>query len=310
MLGRPLRPVGRALRPVVRVFEGAWGRVRRVAVVVVLAAVGYFLFIPQNHIERSLLSRLVVAHTTYSAVPAKASLSEPINPAQSTFSATRQAGKRDPGGTGMYAREWFISSQGPPEVGVVLQMLPDAATARTVYESEVKQLPTKPSLTQETPTESRRFSVPGVAGAQGISWTLDDATASKPTPIGSSYTVVYRVGQVVVSELMVTTSPTPNRSAVVADTKAEAKLVARLGPGFSMVRTTRPLVASLVYGAGAVVVAVGVVLLPEPLVALAGRRRERREQREQRRAREQYLARGRRTVRRQRAPAWSQPRRR
>lgn len=310
LLAVVLRLVGRALRPVGRLFGGRWGRVLRVVVVLALAAGGYFLFIPQTHVERSRLAKLVIDHTALSQVPAKAKLSEAINPSQSTFAATRNAAKRAPGATGMYAREWYVSSSGPPEAGVVLQMLPDTATARTVFAAEVKQLGTKPTLTQETPTNPKRFSVPGVAGSQGISWILDDASTSAHAPVGASYTVVYRVGRVVVSELMVTTSPARDTAAISADAKANAALVARLAPGISLVRTTWPFVASLVFAVVTVVVAAGAVLLPEWFGTQARRRRERHEEREQRRAREQYLARGRRTVRRQRAPAWSQPRRR
>lgn len=318
MAGRALRPLGRgvaqagrALRPAGRVFLGTRGRVLRAVVVLVLGATGWYVLIPQSHTERSLLSALVQKHTALSPkVPAKAQLSEGINPTQSTFRATRAAAKRDPAATGMFAREWYVSSSGPPEVGIVLQWLPDDATARSVFSAVVPELKTAPSLTQETATASQRFSVPGVSGSQGISWILGDSTTSAHTPVGASYTIVYRVGRAVISELMVTTSPTRDTAAIAADARAGARLLAQHGSGFSIVRTTYPLIASVVFAGVAVAVAAGLVVLPEPLAARLERRRERRHERELRKAREQYLARGRRTVRRQRAPAWSQPKRR
>jgi hypothetical protein len=315
---RPLRPLGqvawragRSARPVGRAFLGGKGRALRAVVVVVVAAIGWYLFIPQSHIERSLLSALVPVHTALAPkVPAKAKLSEAINPSQSTFRATRAAARRDPAHTGLYAREWYVVAQGPPEVGIVLQLLPDDATARRVFSAVVAELKTAPTLNQETPTAPEPFSVRGVAGSRGVSWILDDSTTPAHAPVGSSYTVVYRVGRAVVSELMVTTSAVRDTATVAADVRAGARLLARREPGFSMVRTTYPLVASLILAAIASAIAGGLVLLPEPVAARLERRRERRHERELRRAREQYLARGRRTVRRQRAPAWSQPRRR
>lgn len=307
---RPLRPLGRGLRLVGGVFHGGRGRVLRAAVVVVLAAVGSFLYIRQTRVDTKLLDRLVITGTALREVPAKAVLSQPIAASQSTFAATRKAARRDPDATGMYAREWYVSSSGPPEVGVVLQLLPDDATARTVYSAVVKELKTAPTLTGETATAAETFSVPGVAVSRGVSYVLDDSTTSAHAPVGTSYTVAYRVGRTVVSELMVTTSTVRDNAAVDTDTRAGARILALREPGFSMVRSHWPWEATLIYAGGAVVVAAALVFAPEFLVGRSRRRRQRHQERELRRAREQYLVRGRRTVRRQRAPAWSQSRRR
>jgi hypothetical protein len=134
-------------------------------------------------------------------------------------------------------------------------------------------------------------------------------TPSKGT-VGTAYKIAYQVDRAVVTELMVSTSPTTDLGPIRTDARNGAALLQRARPGFSFVRTTVPLVATLVYAVVAVAVAGAAVAAPELYVAWRRRRRQHRLEREQRRDREQYLARGRRTVKRQRAPAWSQPRRR
>jgi len=306
-LGSALLEPVRRLGPT---FPVTRGRVLRVVVVLLLAAAGYFVFVRQSTVDRHLLARLVLTRTALSGVPAKAGLSESVLPSQSTFAVTRRAAKRHPSSTAMYAREWYVSSSGPPEAGIVLQLLPDDATASRLVAEEIAQLKRAPSFTEETPTQPETFSVAGVAGARGVSYTLDDATTSAHAPVGTSYTVDYRVGRVAVSELMVSTSTTRDDAAIDKDARAGARLLAANEPGFSLMRTSWPLLASLIYAGATVVVGAGAFFGPELLAERSRRRRQHRHERELRRAREQYLARGRRTVRRQRAPAWSQPRRR
>jgi hypothetical protein len=285
-------------------------RIARGVAVLVLAAVGFGVFIPQTRPDGKLLGRLVIAHTALSEVPHKAALSQSVPPSQSTFAVTRAAAKRNPDNTGLYAREWYISSSGPPEVGVVVQRLPTVAQAKAVLGDIDKQLVTAPSLPDETAVDGAAFSVPGVPGGRGESFQLNDSTTASKPPVGSSYTTAYRVGQVVVSELMVTTTTRRDDTPIDADSKAGYHLLLGKEPGFSMARTRLPLEASLVYLVGALVVAALAVLAPEFTIGTLRRRRRLHQEREQRRAREQYLVRGRRTVRRRRAPAWSQPRKR
>ena len=279
-------------------------------VVVVLGVAGYLAFIRQPTVDRKLLGGLVLDRTALAELPAKPALSESVPPSHSTFAITRTAARRHPAATAVFAREWYVSSSGPPEVGIVIQLLPDASTASRLRSDEVAQLKNEPSLAEETPTEPKRFSVAGVPGARGVSYILDDATTSAHPPVGTSYTVVLQVGRTVTSELMVTTSTIRDDAIIDEDVRAAARLLDKTEPGFSMVRTTWPLVASLVYVGVTLVAAAAAFLGPEVLVDSTRRRRQLRHAREERRDREQYLARGRRTVRRQRAPAWTQPRRR
>lgn len=288
---------------------GGW-RVRwlRVVVVVVLAGVGYALFMPQTHIDRKLLGNLVIRHTAVGSLPGKAKLAEAIAGSRSSFDVTKKAARVHPDATGLFAREWYVVSGAPPEVGIVLQKLPTSTEARSVLRAVQVQLGTAPTLSGETASAPQPFSVPGVASAKGVSFLLSDANTR--AEIGTAYTGAFQQGAAVVSELIVETSSTRDPSAAIADMQAGSALLARAEPGFSMVRTTYAFVATLVYAVVTVVAAAGAVFLPEFMARRLRRRRERHEERELRKAREQYLARGRRTVRRGRAPAWSQSRRR
>lgn len=290
-------------------FLGNW-RVRwpRIVVVVILAGVGYALFMPQTHIQRKLLGNLVISHTAVSSLPGKAKLQQAIAGSQSTFTVTKKAARAHPEVTGLYAREWYVVSGAPPEVGVVLQKLPTTAQARSVLRAVQAQLGTAPSLSTATASSPQPFSVPGVANAKGVSYLLSDPNTH--AEIGTAYTDAFQQGTGVVSELIVETSSTRDPSAAIADVRAGSALLARLGPGFSMVVTTYAFVATIVYALVTVAAAVGAVFLPEFMAGRLRRRRARHQERELRKAREQYLARGRRTVRRGRAPAWSQTRRR
>jgi len=288
---------------------GGW-RMRglRAVVVLVLAGVGYTLFIPQSHPNRKLLSNLVIRHTALASVPAKAKLQQAIPGSESTFAVTKRAARQQPDETGLYAREWYVAPNAPPEVGVVLQKLPTSAEASTVLSAVRAEIRTAPILSTERASSPEPFSVPGVPSATGDSFLLIDSNTK--AQVGTAYSAAYQVGDAVTSELIVSTSTTRDPAAAVADVKAGAALLRQQEPGFSMVVITYPLVATLVYAIVTVVVAAASMFVPEFMGERLRRRRQRHHERELRKEREQYLARGRRTVRRGRAPAWSQSRRR
>ncbi|HAM01675.1 MAG TPA: hypothetical protein DCQ30_05535 [Acidimicrobiaceae bacterium] len=280
----------------------------RAVVVLALGGVGYALFIPQGHADRKLLGNLVIRHTALKSVPAEAKLKQAIPGSDSTFSVTKRAARQHPDETGLYAREWYVAPGAPPEVGAVLQKLPTADEARRVLSAVRAQLRTAPTLSTEKASSPQSFSVPGVPSAAGVSFLLFDANTH--AQVGTAYTAAYQVDDAVMSELIVSTSSTRDTAAAVADVQAGAALLRQKAPSFSMVVTTYPSTATLVYAVVTVVVATASLFLPEFMAERLRRRRQRHHEREQRKAREQYLARGRRTVRRGRAPAWSQSRKR
>jgi len=90
----------------------------------------------------------------------------------------------------------------------------------------------------------------------------------------------------------------------------EHALLLRDEPDFSMFRTTTPVLASAIFWVIAVLLAAAAFFLPEWAPEALSRRRASHAAKDLERARSQYRARGRRAVRRHRAPAWRQPGRR
>ena len=291
-------------------LDGAFWRALRAVVATVAAAVVYFVLIPQTTVQHKELGSLMVTRTALNGVPAKAKLSEWVPPSSSTFAVTRQAAKRDPDHTGLFAREWYVSQNGPPEVGVIVQLLPDATTAEKSAGNVRSQLLTAPQLSGEKAGKAQPFSIPDVPDGRGAAFALSDTNVPANGVIGYAYKTVYRFDRAVVSALIADAGKTKSTTAAIADAQAGYRLLEQREPGFSFAHRRFPLVASIVFGVVAAVAVAAAVVVPELTLVLVRRRRERRLQRAQARARQQYLARGRRTVRRHGAPPWAQTKRR
>ncbi len=265
------------------------------------------MIVPVTRAERTRLSGLIVKHTTVQGLRGrKAKISVSVPASSSTFAVVKHAAKTDPDHTALYETEWYITSSAPPEAGVLVDFLPDAATAHAVLADAVKLLDKPPALQGETGSTPVGFDVPSVPGVRAV---YSELTAGGQAT-GYTYTVDFAYGRAVVSELIVSALKTASTTAAVADTRAEYALLQKREPGFSLVTTHLPVVATIVYVIVALVLAAAAYLLPEWLVAERARRRQRRQVRELERSRSQYKARGRRAVRRHRVPAWRQPTRR
>lgn len=274
---------------------------------VAIAAGLFFVIVPVKRAERSQLSGLIVKHTTVQGLRGrKAKISVSVPASSSTFAVVKHAAKTDPDQTGLYESEWYVTSSAPPEAGVLVDFLPDAATARRVLADSVKLLSKPPSLQGESGSTPVAFDIPSVPGVRAVYSKL----TAEGQAAGYTYTVDFAYGRAVVSELIVNGLKTVSTTAPAADTRAEYALLQKKEPGLSLVTTHLPVVATIVYLIVALVLAAAAYFLPEWLVAALARRRQRREVRELERSRSQYKARGRRAVRRHRAPAWRQPTRR
>lgn len=286
-----------------------WRAVRAVAAAVV-AIVVYVVLIPQTRVDHKEVGSLVVTRTAVSGVPAKAKISEWVDPKQSTFAITRQAARRDPNHTALYAREWYVTADAPPEIGIVLQLLPDLASARTSEQKVATQLDNAPQLPGLTPGKAEPFSIPGVPGGRGAAFAMRDTAVPAKGIVVYAYKTVFRFDKAIVTGLSAVDGSTRSTQAAVADAHAGYRLLVQREPGFSFVHPTYPLVATIVFAVIALVLVAGAVIVPEWAVVAARLRRERREARATARARQQYLARGRRAVRGHGAPPWAQPKRR
>ena len=135
------------------------------------------------------------------------------------------------------------------------------------------------------------------------------ASSSTNKADGYAYTAVFQVNRAVVGEVLAFPTLRPlSDTTKIAD--AEHALLVRTEPSFSMLRTTAPVLASVIWWVVAVLVAAAAFFVPEWAPDVLERRRATHAAKELERARSQYRARGRRAVRRHRAPAWRQPGRR
>jgi len=283
-------------------------RLARVAIVIVLAIAGYFLFVRTSHIDRNLLGKLAIHSTPVKSLKAKPSVAHSLSLATNSEKVVKQSAKTDPAGTGLYEIEWASSSKAPLESGLLIQLLPDTTRGATAYADSKKQLSVKPQLSGETLASGVHFVIPSVPGAIAESYAMTTTSTGKPG--GYAFTALFRLDRVVVTEIMETASTTLSTSAPSSIASAEYSQLQRAEPGFSMTRTTTPVIATIVYWVVALLIAVAAFFVPEFAMGELGRRRARHEERERARARSEYRARGRRAVRRHRAPAWRQTGRR
>ncbi len=274
-----------------------------------LALAGFLLVIRSTHADHNLLGNLVIRRISISVLPSRPAYTSYIPPSDSPFKVIKDAAKKDPDRTGLYEKEWATSSNktGNLEAGVLVQLLPDSKDAGEVFTKSKKQFVTSPSLTGQTVSAGIAFSVPSVPGAFAEWHAMASSSTNKAD--GYAYTAVFQVNRAVVGEVLAFPTLRPlSDTTKIAD--AEHALLVRTEPSFSMLRTTAPVLASVIWWVVAVLVAAAAFFVPEWAPDVLERRRATHAAKELERARSQYRARGRRAVRRHRAPAWRQPGRR
>jgi len=241
--------------------------VTRAVVVLAVAAVGYQAVIPSNHIVRSRLARLALTEpgvAGYNVKPANAG-EQPA--AQTGLTALVSAAKRSPNETGVYAIEWAPSQ--PNAAGDVVLLLPTRAQAAVVLsEVRAQQLAVK-SYSSEGLVRRSTYTVDGIPGATGSVYTASaTGAASMPGLVVTSF----QFGRaVVVSEALSITHTQADADTIASNEYARLR---RVEPGFTLNVVDRPMVATILWGAGAVALAAVVALGP-----LARRRRMNRRQR-------------------------------
>jgi len=237
-------------------------------IVLIAAAALYSQFIPVSHVERTRLAGLLIVKPP-AGMGTKPNNSSEVAAASSPFTGVQAAGKRSPNATGSYTAEWVSPASANDIDQVLASLLPSEADANSVLTEADSMYLTSKSVPQQGYTFKGPFAVPGVPGAHSAQFST---TTSGQFPLG---VVVFRVKQVVVVTFaQQTTEPAATASAV-AISAAEYQHLVKVAPGFSLVRTTRPLVASIVYALGAVVAAVAVGCLVVVLAWWFRRRRAR-----------------------------------
>ncbi|MBV9661474.1 MAG: hypothetical protein JO337_09980 [Acidimicrobiales bacterium] len=237
--------------------------VGRALVVLAVAAAVYPLVVPTHPAMRSRLALLVIDKPGVAAFDKVKAQAGEQDVSQTGIDALTAAAKKFPRQTGLYSVEWAPSQTSA--AGVVAFLLPSASAAATTFDQLSTQQLSPDAYKSNSLTRTGTFDVPGVAGSGGS--VFSPSSDSQPTLANTAF----RVGRVVaLSEVIGPSSSAKADSITLA--KDEDTQLRRVAPDFTLAVTRYPLVATLVWIAGAVLVAVIVALTP----VLWRRRAERR----------------------------------
>jgi hypothetical protein len=237
-------------------------------VVLVVAAVGYQLVVPQTHVVRAHLNRLVLPRPGVAKYNVK-SPETAEQPASTTqLSTVESAATKSPNRTGVYTISWSPSQTSG--AGILVFLLPTTAQAKAVLPQVRAQQAAAGSYTSEGLSRRATFAVSSVPGSSGATYSQ----TSKGSGLGADLSIAtFQYGRVVGAVEAVGPSATQADSSTIAAN--EYNLLRKVEPGFTLEKVTRPVLASSLWVAGALLLAAIVALAP------AGRRRraERRQRR-------------------------------
>jgi hypothetical protein len=242
--------------------------IARALVVLVVAAVGYQAVVPTTHVVRGRLARLVVSKSgvaAYDKTPGRAGAQ---SDAQTGLAAVTAAAKQSPNRTGLYSIEWSPTQNSG--AAVIAFLLPSNSTATTTLAQIRTQQLAAGSYSSNSLTRTSTYSVTGVPGSYAAAYAPSSKGAGAPP--GLTVTA-FRYGRVVaVTE--VATSDSTARANADTITRGEYANLRHLGTGFSLSVTRRPVVATTLWAAGAIVLAALTALAPVWLRRRARRRRQ------------------------------------
>jgi hypothetical protein len=240
----------------------------RAAAVLVVAAVGYQLVVPQSHVVRSRLSRLVLSQPGVATFKVKSPQAAEVPASGTQLTTVVAASERSPNQTGGYTISWSPSTT--LGSGVLVFLLPSTAQAAATLPAVRAQQAAAGTYTTQGLTRHATFTVAGVPGSAGASYTPTSKSSASP---GDLSIATFRYGRVVAAVEVVAPASTQADTNTIA--AREYGLLRRVEPGFTMTKITRPVLASSLWIAGALLVAAIAALAP------AGRRRlaERRQRR-------------------------------
>jgi hypothetical protein len=267
--------------------------------VVVVAAVGYVVFVTSTRIDRASLSTLVIDKTGVTALKSKPVESEFVSPQKSAYAAVKSAGASDPDGTGGYGKEWSGSTASGDAATQLVELLPTSAQARSVRAEAEAAYTDASALKAAHTTVTAHFTVPTLAGSFGVSFAT---AASSTTGATTGTAIVFSQGRAVAVEYLQSSTGGLSRADATTMARAEDTLLEKKEPSYSLTQTTRPLTLSVVYFLVSLLIAGLILLVPD----LVRRRRTRRQERREEQARREYRARGAKSLRRRRQPAWAQ----
>jgi hypothetical protein len=259
------------------------------AVVVLLAVVGYFMFVPLHRLERGRLSQVAAIAAPSGFTPKPTNTSEQ-QASGIPFKELQAAAKKSPSSTGAWSVEWTGAKSAGDIASLLAMMLPSRADAATVRSQAASYYVSPDSLSSDDYKYLTSFTVPSLTGAQAA--LFKPATGTQLLAVS-----VFQDGRYVAVTYGDTGSAAQAEATASSLARSEAAHLKTLGQGLSLRVTRWPLVASLVWWAVAVALAAALVVGP----GLVGRARRRRRLAREAAARRSLAVRGSKIVKRQRA---------
>ena len=220
-------------------------------VVLVLAAIGYARYIPTHKTVTTRLAALLPskAPAGFSAKPASAA---PVNASSNPYSEVATAAKRSPSRTGSYSIQWTKAPPSTDTETVLLSLLPtDSDAAKANSQAESLYIAEK-SLQPDGYAYGGPVNA-GIPGAKGSSFVSTAPTGGPPLAV-----IVFQLHRAQVT-MFGAAAGSASKSAAAATSLAHTEyglLKQRLG-SFTLVKTSWPVVATIVFWA----VTAGLVLL-------------------------------------------------
>jgi hypothetical protein len=259
-------------------------------VIVVVAAVLYALWIPVTIANGARLGELAQSQPP-PGLDVKAPTSTALSPAEFPFSEAKAAARKAPHETGMASVQWSPKEKNKAGAEVLLTLVPSEADAAKVLAEAVSSYVSTKAIQSNGYTLIKRFSVSGVPGASGVSFTTGGSSSTRVDE------VVFQVDRAV-EVAFIEAAGSDGQAKVTAFAQDQHRHLAQEIPGFSLAATSLPPVASGIFWGVTLAILLLVVSVP-PTVAWI--RRRRRLTRAEARRRER-LARGRKVLKNQAGP--------
>ncbi len=230
--------------------------VARALVVLVVAAVAYQAVVPNVVVVRGRLARLVLSKPGVPAYDKTKAQSGEQNDAQTGLAAVTAAAKQSPDKTGIYSIEWSPSQDSG--AGMIAILFPTEAAAATGLAQIRSQQLAAGSYSSNALTRASTSVVAGVPGSYASVYRPSSKQAGAQPDLAVT---AFRYGRVVaVSEVANTEAIAPRDVNTV--TTGEYANLRRLGTGFGLTVTRRPVMATSLWAAGAIVLAAAAALGP------------------------------------------------
>ena len=180
-------------------------------------------------------------------------------PTGSASSVVRRAGTSSPTETGSYQVAWRGRSK-TSETGIMVELLPSSALARSARNQLVYQYSNPKKLTAETLTLTGKFKVAGLPGAFGATYTQKSSSTSSASS-SKIYIVLFQVNRVAafgLTESSDSASTSTSRDPLPSPKRA---CLARQ-PGFVLTHEVRPVLRAVLFALVTLGLAGGILAVP------------------------------------------------